>query len=138
MSAESQQTASSQILETLQPKAEEQIYVASQWQLMRWKFQKHKMAIVGGIVLIVFYTLAIFCEFFAPYDPLHYDAKLIFLSPRIIRLWDEDGLTAPFVYGIKQNIDPVSFRRTYVEDTSIKHNVKLFARGQPYKMWGLF
>ena len=138
MSLETQSTASPQILEALQPKADEQIYVASQWQLMKWKFQKHKMAIAGGIVLIVFYTLAIFCEFFAPYDPLHYDAKLIFMSPRVIRLWDENGITAPFVYGVKQSIDPVSFRRSYVEDTEAKYKVKLFARGDPYKMWGLF
>jgi peptide/nickel transport system permease protein len=121
----------------LEPKEEERIFVASQWQLMKWRFQKHKMAIVGGIVLIVLYLLAIFAEFFAPYDPLHYDPKLIFMPPQMIRFADEGGLTAPYLYGVKQQIDPVSFRRTYVQDTSVKYGVRLFARGDPYKMWGL-
>jgi peptide/nickel transport system permease protein len=121
----------------LELKEDERIFVASQWQLMKWRFQKHKMAIVGGIVLIVLYVLAIFSEFFAPYDPLHYDPKLIFMPPQAIRFVGEGGLTAPYVYGVKQQIDPVSFRRTYVQDTSVQYKVELFARGDPYKMWGL-
>jgi peptide/nickel transport system permease protein len=127
-----------EIQEALTVKDQDRIFVASQWQLMRWRFQKHKMAIAGGIVLIVFYLLAIFAEFFAPYDPLHYDPKLIFMPPQAIHFVDENGLTAPFVYGVKQQIDPVSFRRTYTTDTSVKYRVTLFAKGDPYKMWSLF
>jgi peptide/nickel transport system permease protein len=129
---------SSEIQRTIQLKDEEKIYVASQWQLMRWKFQKHKMAIAGGVVLIILYTLAVFCEFFAPYDPLKYDPKLIFVPPQAIRFRDENGFRSPFVYGIKQQIDEVSFRRTYVQALEETHKVKLFARGDPYKLWGLF
>jgi peptide/nickel transport system permease protein len=127
-----------EIQEVLTPKDEDKIFVASQWQLMRWRFQKHKMAIAGGIVLIVFYVLAIFSEFFAPYDPLHYDPKLLYMPPQAIHFIDENGLTAPFVYGVKQQIDPVSYRRTYTIDTEVKYKVVLFARGDPYKMWSLF
>jgi peptide/nickel transport system permease protein len=137
MSTETREAAASDIGAVLQPKQEEAIFVASQWQLMKWKFQKHKMAIAGMIVLIVFYVMAIFCEFFAPYDPLHYDPKLIFMPPQAIRFRDENGFTAPFVYAVKQQIDPVSYRRTYVEDTSVKYKVVLFAQGDPYEMWGL-
>ena len=137
MSTVTHETARGAIGAILEPKQEEAIFVASQWQLMRWKFQKHKMAIVGGIVLVVFYTMAIFCEFFAPYDPLKYDPKLIFMPPQLIRFRDENGFSAPYVYGVEQQIDPVSFRRTYVTDTSVRYRVTLFARGDPYKMWGL-
>jgi peptide/nickel transport system permease protein len=129
---------SKDISQALQPKQEDKVFVASQWQLMKWRFQKHKMAIAGGIVLIVFYLLAIFSEFFAPYDPLHYDPKQIFMPPQAIHFVDENGLTAPFVYGVKQQIDPVSYRRTYTTDTSVKYKVTLFGKGDPYKMWGLF
>lgn len=127
-----------QVGKILQPGAEESVYVASQWQLMKWRFLKHKMAIVGGIVLIVFYVMAAFCEFFAPYDPLGFDSKLLFLPPQRIHIRDENGFTAPFVYGLKQGMDPVTFRRTYVVDEAIKYKVKLFAAGDPYKLWGLF
>jgi peptide/nickel transport system permease protein len=139
--AESDETLgkpSAEIQGALTVKDQDRIFVASQWQLMKWRFQKHKMAIAGGIVLIVFYLMAIFAEFFAPYDPLHYDPKLIFMPPQAIHFIDENGLTAPFVYGVKQQIDPVSYRRTYTIDTSVKYKVKLFAKGDPYKMWSLF
>ncbi|MBN1640758.1 MAG: ABC transporter permease [Anaerolineae bacterium] len=137
MTPETREVASGGFGAILEPKEEEAIFVASQWQLMKWKFQKHKMAIAGGIVLIIFYTMAIFAEFFAPYDPLRYDAKLIFMPPQAIRFRDENGLAAPYVYGVRQNIDPVSFRRTYVPDTETKHRVVFFAKGDPYEMWGL-
>ncbi|NLS77925.1 MAG: ABC transporter permease [Chloroflexi bacterium] len=119
--------------------SEEKVYVASQWQLMWWRFRKHKMAGVGGVVLIIFYTLAIFCEFFAPFDPLKFDSRLVFAPPQAIRLRSVQGTWhwPPFIYGVKQQIDPVSYRRTYVADTSKVYNVRLFARGDPYKLWGL-
>ncbi len=120
------------------PREEEWIYVASQWQLMRWRFKKHKMAVLGLIVLVVLYTVAIFCEFFAPHDPLKFDPKLIFMPPQSIRIRDENGWRAPFIYGVRQEIDPISYRRTYTVDTSKIYAVRLLVRGDPYKLWGLF
>ena len=40
---------------------------------MWWRFQKHKMAMVSAGVLIIFYTVAIFCEFIGPHDPGRYN-----------------------------------------------------------------
>jgi len=45
---------------------EERIFVATQWQLMWWKFRKHKLAMLGGIVTILIYLVAIFAEFLSP------------------------------------------------------------------------
>ncbi len=39
--------------------AEERYYLASQWQLMWQKFRRHKLAIIGGIVLLILYLMAI-------------------------------------------------------------------------------
>ena len=49
--------------------ANERYFVASQWQLVWWKFRKHKMALVAGVVLAVMYFIAAFCEFLSPYLP---------------------------------------------------------------------
>ncbi|MBE0695402.1 MAG: hypothetical protein IH586_00610, partial [Anaerolineaceae bacterium] len=49
----------------------EDLYQASQWKLMFWKLRRHKMAITGGIVLIVFYLMAIFAPIIAPYNGDH-------------------------------------------------------------------
>ena len=117
---------------------EEHIYVASQWQLMWWRFKKHRMAMVGTGVLIALYILGMFSEFFAPYDPLKFDPKLAFAPPQKIHLRDENGFHwPPFVYGIKQYRDPESLELGYDLDKARKYSIKLFSRGDPYKMWGL-
>lgn len=45
---------------------EEEIYMETQWQLMWRKFRKHKLAMLGGIILILLYTVGIFSEFLPP------------------------------------------------------------------------
>jgi peptide/nickel transport system permease protein len=118
---------------------ERAVYVATQWQLMRWRFKKHKMAVVAFVLLICLYVLAVFCEFFSPYDPTKFDNKLAFMPPQPVRFVDESGtFRRPFVYGVQQRIDDLTYQRTYVIVQEIKHDVILFARGDPYKLWGLF
>ena len=47
----------------------EAYYLASSWVLMRRKFLRHKMAILGGSVLLVFYLVgAAFSGFFSTAD----------------------------------------------------------------------
>ena len=54
--------------------AEESTSIASQWQLMWWKFRRHRLAMVCGVIVILFYVVAIFVEFIAPYNPNEQDA----------------------------------------------------------------
>ena len=42
--------------------AEERVSVASQWQLMWWRFRKHKLAMVGAAVVILFYVAVLFAD----------------------------------------------------------------------------
>jgi peptide/nickel transport system permease protein len=42
---------------------DEKVFVASQWQLIWWKFRKHRLAIIGSVVVIILYTLVLLCEF---------------------------------------------------------------------------
>jgi len=37
---------------------EDKYYLASQWQLVWWKFKKHRLAVSGGIILVIFYLIA--------------------------------------------------------------------------------
>jgi peptide/nickel transport system permease protein len=118
---------------------EEEAFLASQWKLMWWKFLEHKMAVAGGIVLALLYSMAIFCEFLAPYTPAARDSNYIAAPPQPIRFVDEDGFhLRPFVYARKSTRDPHTMLRVYVDDTTTKYPLKLFVRGQEYKMWGLF
>jgi peptide/nickel transport system permease protein len=118
--------------------AEEKIYVASQTQLMWWKFRKHKMAIASSILVAILYLLAIFADFVAPYDPNETDTAYLFVPPRVIRFIGPEGFRLrPFVYGLTLHVDDETYRKTYTDDPSVQQPVHLFVRGSPYKMWGL-
>lgn len=118
---------------------EEKIFVASQWQLMWWKFKRHKLAIVSMCILAFLYIIVLFCEFIAPYDPWHRFEDYKNAPPQLIRFYSkEEGFQTPFVYGLKQEMDMETFRKVFVEDRSKKYAVRLFVRGSKYKLWGLF
>jgi|HigsolmetaAR201D_1030396.scaffolds.fasta_scaffold10181_2 peptide/nickel transport system permease protein len=117
----------------------EQIYVAPQWKLMYWKFRKHRMAMVSLVVLTIFYLIAAFCEFVAPYNPEAFFTRYTLAPPTRIHLFDESGtFRGPFVYGLKQERDPETLRPIFTEDTSLIYPIGLFVRGTPYKLWGVF
>ena len=138
MSIDSQGAALDRPGEAEAPEPDNRVFLATQWQLMRWRFQRHRMAMAGLLILIVLYLLAIFCEFFAPHDPHTYESALMFGPPQAIRIVNAEGLTwPPFVYGIRQEIDPVTWQRSYVLERDRKYPVKLFVRGDPYKLWGV-
>lgn len=118
----------------------EKMFVASQWQLIRWRFFRHRLAMVALVILIIFYTFALFAEFMAPYNPRRPDIKNLSAPPQRIRFLDEEGRfhLRPFVYGMNSEFDLKNFRRTYKIDKTQKYPLYLFVRGDPYKLWRLF
>jgi peptide/nickel transport system permease protein len=117
----------------------EQIYVAPQWKLMYWKFRRHRMAVISVFVLSLFYLIAAFCEFFAPYDPEAFSTRFTAAPPTRVHLFDANGtFRGPFIYGSKRGRDPATLRPTFVEDTSLIYPIGFFVNGTPYKLWGLF
>lgn len=118
---------------------EEEFYRAGQWQLVWWKFKKHRLAQVSLAVLAVFYFVAIFAEFLSPHDPLHRFQDHLAHPPTAIHIRDAQGnFRAPFIYGTVKGRDPETFRPVHKVDTNAMYPVKLFVRGDPYKFWGLF
>lgn len=119
---------------------EDKLFVASQWQLMRWKFFRHKLAMGALGVLLVLYFFTIFAEFTAPYNPRAYDVKKLFCPPQQLHFFDEEGdfHFRPFVYQMNLWIDPETFREHYIVDKTQKSELYFFVKGSPYKLWGLF
>ena len=118
----------------------QQYYLATQWQLMWRKFRKHKLAIVGAVILFIMYFIAIFCGFLSPHGPFQRYVGYMYCPPQKIRFIDEEGKfhIRPFMYGITQEIDMKSLRRYYTADTNKQYPIKLFIRSHTYKFWGLF
>ncbi|NLG96538.1 MAG: ABC transporter permease [Chloroflexi bacterium] len=109
------------------------------WSLVWWRFKKNKMAIVGGVMVILFYFVCgLLPEFFAPYT-LHYQSNYLEARPQPIVFKNQQGQFSlrPAVYGLNQELDMVLRKRTYVVDESRIYPLSLFVRGQSYKLLGL-
>lgn len=106
----------------------------SQWQLIRLRFSKHRLAVASFCLLIAMYLVAIFAEFFAPYPTRFKDLDHAYSPPQPVRFSLSQGF---YVYNVKQEVHPVTFKRNYFEDRSDVVHLGFFVKGLPYKLWGL-
>jgi peptide/nickel transport system permease protein len=117
--------------------AEERISVATQWQLMWWRFRRHRLAMVATVVVGLFYLVVLFADFLAYAPPTASEAQRSLLPPQTIR-WFDGGRFAPHVHGLTGRRDPVTFKRVYTPDPERKIPVQFFARGFEYRFLGLW
>ena len=111
--------------------------VATQWQLMRWRFMRHRLAVVAAMVLGLLYFGAAFAGIIAPYDPLQRHVQFKYAPPQRLHFWDDNGdfHLRPFVYSLKGKRDIESGRRNYTEVKSEKFHLHFWVDGEPYKFW---
>ena len=118
---------------------QERVFVATQWQLMWWRFRKHRLAIAGAVFLILLYTATIFAGFLAPNDPHKFNKYYPYAPPQALRFVDEDGFHwRPFVYGMDHKRDLKTLGVVFKVNKERKYPVHFFVRSHPYKLWGLF
>ena len=114
-------------------------YTASQFQLMWWKFKKHRLALIGMSLLAVFIFIALFAEFLSPYGPAVRTPNYLFGGPQVLHFVDAEGKfhLRPFTYALTAAMDPQTFLLEVKEDTTEPWPVYFFVKGDSYKMWGL-
>jgi peptide/nickel transport system permease protein len=136
--ADVDQTKGKNAADELTEKEKERLYQASQWQLIWWKFRKHKLARLGAVVLALLYLSAFFCEFVAPYGPnQRFDDykdsrphRIHFFAPGV-------GLRAPFIYAMDSQMDPATYRIRFVEvNKDERYPIRFFVKGSSYKLLG--
>jgi peptide/nickel transport system permease protein len=115
---------------------EERISVASQRQLIWWRFRKHKLAMIGAGVVLFCYFVVLFADFLSTSDPLASEGQRSLMPPQSIHLF-HDGSFDPHVYAVVGERDPVTLQRSYSVDPTQRIPVRLFARGYEYKFLGL-
>ena len=112
----------------------EDLYQASQWKLMFWKLRRHKLAISGGVVLLIFYLTAIFAPIIAPYNGDH-RSEYLYLPPQKIYLID-NGSFHPYVYGIEKTRNPETLGLEFTENKDEINYLQVFVQADSYKLWG--
>lgn len=118
------------------PSEDERAYIASQWKLIWWRFVRHRIAMASGIVLLMFYLVAVMPEFLAIHDPTADFAKRAYVPPQRIHLFNGIVPAKPYVYGFSGSRNPVTLAMEYVTDESAKFNLQFFTRGFEYKLLG--
>jgi peptide/nickel transport system permease protein len=102
------------------------------WTQMR----KSPLAIAGGLVLSIFYLLALFAPFVAPYTQEEMDRSKYFHPPHELHWVRSDGSVSlrPFVREMRV-VDLGSFE--YEENPASELPIRFFVRGYPYELLGL-
>src|SRR5512133_385970 len=117
-------------------KIEDRVSVASNRQLVWWRFRKNRLAVVSLVALALFYLVVLVPEFFATQDPEATEARLAFIPAQGLGLSTEGGphLSVPAVVG-KRNT--VTLRMEWQIDPTRSLPLRLFAHGYSYKVLGI-
>ena len=116
---------------------QERFYRASQWQIMWWKFRRHRIAVISAAILLLFYASILVSEILAPYNLHTRDSRHIYAPPQKIHFIHEGGFIGPFVYGYGMKLDMETLNREYTPDPKLVYPIRFFCRGDEYRFWGL-
>ena len=120
------------------PAPGDRYFTASQWQLVWWRFRRHRLALFGGWVLLIMAILGTFAGFFAPYGGTTRDRDYVLGPPQMVRFWDQNGFSfRPFVQGFRTERDPVTLQKIAIIDPDVRRYLTLFVRGDKYRLLGL-
>jgi peptide/nickel transport system permease protein len=113
--------------------ADEAQFAASQWVMVWRRFRRNKAAIIGGIVVSLYYLVAILAHFVAPYGLTTREIEHTYLSPQVPHI-EFDGIKPRlFVYGVESARDPETLRKIH-KTTDEKIFVQFFAKGEAYEL----
>jgi peptide/nickel transport system permease protein len=117
--------------------AESRVAVATQRQLIWWRFRRHRLALASASIVLAFYLVSIFADTIAYTDPFDTQASRSYIPPQPIHWFDAGGHFRPQVFALKGKRDPRTFKLSYAPDSSEPRDLVLFGHGYEYKLFGL-
>lgn len=115
----------------------ESYYMAPQWRLVWWKFRRHRLAVVSGLVLLVCYASILVSEVLAPYELHSRHTEFIYAPPQELHFVHQGKFVGPFVYGYDYRLNMENLKREYAPDTNNIQPLRFFCSGDSYEFWGL-
>ncbi len=116
---------------------QESYYLASQWRLMWWKFRRHKLAVISGLVLAFCYTTMLIAELIAPYNLHTRHTDSIYAPPQGMHLFHDGQFVGPFVYGYDYRLDMDTLKRIYTPNLGKVDRLRYLCLGDDYRFWGM-
>ena len=110
----------------------------SQWQLMRIRFSKNKLAMLGLWGMVVVYIVVFMGEFIAPNWYRYQDTEYIYGPPTPITFVGPNGRIGlqPYTYGTTTVLNPENFKFEFTIDKTKIIPIKFFVRGDEVKVLG--
>lgn len=107
-------------------------------ELVWRKFRRSKIAIIGGLMVLALMMMALFYEFFSPYDPIALNMSEAYTPPTQLHFFDSAGnfQWQPFVYK-KEQVLNADMTTSWVEDATIRYPINFFVAGWEYKLFGV-
>lgn len=107
----------------------------SQFQIALRTFQKNRFAVFCAGILGFLYLSAVFADFLSPYSYTNEDRNHSYCPPTTIHFIDQGRISWPFVYGYKLTYNSMR-QRIYQVKVEEKHPLKIFPKGDQYKLLG--
>lgn len=104
------------------------------------RFLRHRLALFGFVILLVLYGSALFADILSPYGMNSAEISHSHYPPSQVHLMDNGAFKGPFIYHVRkklmvgENGIPSS---KLVLDKQIQYPIQFFAKGEPYKLFGL-
>lgn len=124
------------VAESLTPE-QERYYMASQWQMMWWRFKRHRLAVWSGVILLLMYASIFVTEIIAPYDLTTRHTDFIYAPPQRVHFFHEGSFKGPFVYGLNYRLNMENLKREYTADRGRVQPIRFLCLGDEYEFWGL-
>lgn len=106
------------------------------WQMFQRRFLQHRLAVFSGMVIVLFYVVALLADFLSTADPRQSNWARATAPPQKI-VWTLDGRPDPHVTAQLRSRDPADLSVSYQSDPAVRVPVRMFVDGYEYRFLGL-
>jgi len=115
----------------------ERYFQASQWRIVWWKFKRHRLAVIAGIVLLVIYMAVPFAEIIAPYGANTRHDDYLYAPPQMVHVFHDGRFVGPYVHDYEAELDLETLSWIYKPDPTTVRPIRFFCLGERYDFWNL-